>query len=86
MISQIPVPKSNWASEILPKYSEPRWRIMTQMDLQSFKAILHLIQNNPIFQNHSSFSQTSVEIQLKLALFKLGHDGNTSGFVPGNNQ
>ncbi len=86
MISRISVPKSNWASEILPKYSEPRWRVMTRMDPQSFKAILHLIQDNPIFQNRSSSPQAPVEIQLKVALFKLGHDGSASGFVPGSNQ
>ena len=56
---------------------------MTRMDPQSFEAILHLIQDNPIFQNRSSSPQAPVEIQLKLALFKLGHDGSASGFVPG---
>lgn len=54
MIPRISVPKSNWVSEILPQYSEPRWRVMTRIDSRSFKAILHLIQDNPIFQNLSS--------------------------------
>lgn len=59
---------------------------MTRMDPRSFKAILHLIQDNPIFQSLSLSPQAPVEIQLKLALFKLGHDGSASGFVPGSNQ
>ena len=59
---------------------------MTQIDPHSFKAILYLIQDNPIFQNCSSSPQAPVEIQLKLALFTLGHDGTASGFVLGSNQ
>ena len=45
---------------------------MNRMDPLSFEAILHLIQDNPIFQNWSSSPQAPVEIQLKLALFKVG--------------
>ena len=56
------------------------------MDPESFKFILSLIENHPIFFNRSTCPQASVKSQLKVALYKLAHDGSASGFVPSSAQ
>lgn len=48
---QLPVLKSNWANYILPQYSKDYWKTITWMDSQSFKYILALLKDNPIFYN-----------------------------------
>lgn len=53
--------------------------------LASFKEILHLIQDNSIFQNCLSSPQTVLNIQLRLASFQLGHNRSVSKFVHGTN-
>ena len=50
------------------------------MNPQSFKYILALLKENPIFYNKSTFSQAPVDQQLKLALYKLANDGSASVF------
>lgn len=56
------------------------------MDPKSFKFILSLIKDHPIFYNRSTCLQASVESQLKVNLYKLAHDGSASGFVPSSAQ
>ena len=85
MYPRLPVPKSNWANHILPQYSEDRWRTVTRMDPQSFKYILALLKDNPIFYNKSTSPQASIDQQLKLALYKLTNDGSASGFRHSSN-
>lgn len=49
--SRIPVPKSNWASNVLPLLSNTRFQMATRMDRSSFEYICQRIQDDPIFQN-----------------------------------
>ncbi len=80
MYPRLPVPKSNWTNHILPQYSEDRWRTVTRIDPESFKHIIALLKNNPIFYNKSTFLQTPVDQQFKLALYKLTNGGSARGF------
>ena len=57
-----------------------------RMDPQSFRYILNLIKDNRIFKNDSINQQASVSSQLKIALYKLAHDGSGSGFKPSSSQ
>lgn len=61
MYPRLPVLKSNWANHILPHYSEDCWRTVTRMDSQSFKYILALFKDNPIFYNKSTSPQAPVD-------------------------
>lgn len=81
-----PVPKSNWAAQVLPQYSEERWRTFTRMEPTSFQFVLDLIKDNHIFTNKSNCEQDLVSSQLKIALYKLAHDGSGSGYVPASGQ
>ena len=80
------VPKSDWARNILPKYSDIRWRSFARMSPESFRHILGLISNNPLFYNNANPQQTPIETQLKIALWRLGNDGSASGFRPSASQ
>ena len=44
----------------------------------TFDKILHKISNHPIFFNNSNNPQMSVEDQLAITLYRLGHDGNAA--------
>ena len=85
MYPRLPVPKSNWTNHILPQYSEDCWRTVTRMEPQSFKYILALLKDNPIFYHKSTSRQAPVDQQLKLALYKLANDGSASGFRHSSN-
>ncbi len=50
------------------------------MDSESFKHILALLKDNPIFYNKSTSPQAKMDQQFKLALYKLANDGIASGF------
>jgi hypothetical protein len=43
-----------------------------------FSTILQLIENHPIFLNHSNNRQTPVEQQLAVTLYRMGHFGNAA--------
>ena len=43
-----------------------------------FYAILQLIENHPVFLNHSNHAQTAVEQQLAVTLYWMGHCGNAA--------
>ena len=55
------------------------------MDSQSFKYMLVLLKDNPIFYNKLTSLQAPVDQQLKLALYKLANDGSASGFRHSSN-
>lgn len=74
------VPKSNWSSYILPQYADFRWRSFSRMNPASFQQILLLVEGDPTFSNISTSAQAPVDAQLKLALWKLSHNGSASGF------
>ena len=42
--------------------------------------------NNLVFYNNSTYQQAPVETQLKIALWKLAHDGSASSFCPSASQ
>lgn len=50
------------------------------MNPQSFRYILALLKNNPIFYNKSTSPQAPVDQQLKLVLYKLANNGSACGF------
>ena len=83
MKPRIAVPKSDQASYILSQYADARWRIFTRMNPEY---IVRLISNNLVFHNNSTSQQAPVESQLKIALWKLAHDGSASGFRPSASQ
>ena len=74
------IPKSTWATNILPRLSDTRFRRVLRMDRHSFQHVLQLIQTDPIFENESNISQAPVEDQLHYALYKLGHDGSLASY------
>ena len=75
------IPKSNWATNVLPFLSDIRFRVAVRMDRQSLQHISRLIQNDPVFLNRSNCEQAPIDQQLQCALYKLGHDGNASSFI-----
>ena len=80
------VPKSNWAINILPQYSEDRWRSFSRMSPRSFKHILCLISGNSVFYNNSTCQQAPIEAQFKIALWRLSQNGSASGYRPSASQ
>lgn len=77
---RITIPKSTWATNILPRLSDTRFRRVLRTDRHSFQHVLRLIQTNPIFENESNISQAPVEDQLHYGLYKLGHDGSLASY------
>ena len=86
MEPRVRVPKSDWARDILPQYSDTRWRSFARISPESFRHILGLISNNSIFYNNANPQQTPIETQLKIALWKLANNGSVSGFRPSASQ
>ena len=48
------VPKSDWTLYIFSQYDSNCWRVSPYIDPESFKFILSLIENYPIFSNQST--------------------------------
>ena len=71
--------KSNWATSVLPSYTDEKWRTVMRVDPMSFEFIAHLICDNPIFSNESKIPQAPIDEQLKLALYRLAYDGSGVG-------
>ncbi|KAF7290716.1 hypothetical protein MIND_01312300 [Mycena indigotica] len=44
----------------------------------TFDKLLHKIKNHPIFYNDSNSPQKPVDVQLAVALYQFGHDGNAA--------
>jgi hypothetical protein len=55
-----------------------RFVSMLRVTPQIFNVILTLIEDHPIFVNHSNLGQTPVERQLAITLYRLGHCGNAA--------
>ncbi len=83
---RVMVPKSDWATTILPQYSDSRWRSFSRMSPESFKHIASLIEGNNVFHNNSTSQQASIKTQLKIALWRLANDGSSSGYRPSASQ
>ncbi len=81
MYSRLFVLKSNWASFVLSKLSDTRFRKYVRMNRDSVKHVVQLISKNSMFQNKFICMQTSVENQIKYALYRLDHDENVSEFL-----
>jgi predicted DNA-binding protein YlxM (UPF0122 family) len=76
--SRVSVLKSNWASSILFKLSETRFRDYVRMSRHSLNSVVYLIKNDAVFQNQFTILQTSVINQLKYVLYRLDHDDSVS--------
>ena len=50
------------------------------MDPESFEFIIDLIKDCSIFHNQFTFLEALIKEQLKVALYKLAHNSNASGF------
>jgi hypothetical protein len=77
-----PVPKSGnmhiaWIYAEDPK-DHNRFQGMFRVSPLVFQVILELIQDHKVFQNNSNTPQTPVDIQLAVALYRLGHYGNAA--------
>lgn len=81
LLSRNAIPKSNWATNVLPFLSDIRFRVAVWMDGQSLQHISRLIENDPVFLNQSNCKQAPVDQQLQCTLYKLGHDSNASSFI-----
>ena len=81
LFPRTPIPKSNWAFDILPFLSNLRFRVALWIDRHSFQYICQLIRNDPVFSNQSNCKQTPVNQQLQCALYKLRHDGSASSYI-----
>lgn len=76
-----PVPKSNVLVLLLNRFKDEKFRSFARMNRSSFRAVYRLLCDDPIFTNNSNNPQAPVESQLLYALYKLGHEGNASGFL-----
>ena len=61
------IPKSNWATSVLPNLSDSRFRTSVRMDRHSFHHVLQMIEDDPVFQNNFHNSQDLIASQLHYA-------------------
>ncbi|CAG8849468.1 16980_t:CDS:1, partial [Racocetra persica] len=67
------VSKSNdWVQNCLFNYNESEFRKMLRMDKKTFWTLVEKIQYHPVFYSNSNNLQTNVELQLAVALNRLG--------------
>lgn len=57
------IPKSNWATNVLPFLLNTRFQVAFRIDRHNFQYISRLIQNDPLFINQSNCDQAPVEQQ-----------------------
>ncbi len=81
LYSRLFVFKFNWISFVLSKLFDTRLRQYVQMNKDSVKHVVRLINKNSMFQNKFICIQTSVESQIKYAFYRLDHDENVSKFL-----
>jgi hypothetical protein len=55
-----------------------RFRQNLQVSASTFDSLLKMIETHPIFLNNSNISQRSVSMQLAIAMFWFGHNGNAA--------
>ncbi|CAG8547755.1 14107_t:CDS:1, partial [Cetraspora pellucida] len=67
------VPKSNdWVQNCLFNYNETEFRKTLRMDKKTFWILVEKIQYHSVFYSNSNNFQTNVELQLAVALNRLG--------------
>lgn len=71
------IPKSlQWVTDVMPSYSDARFKIEVRVTRATFGFILNAIQDNRIFQSHGNVPQAPVARQLQVALYRFGAHGN----------
>jgi hypothetical protein len=70
------IPKNRSIVISILDYPDRQFRDIVRMDKLSFKVVVDLINNHPIFHNNSRHKQADVWIQLMVGLQRLGCDGN----------
>jgi len=76
-----PVPKCSQLYLVLVEFKANDWkrfRLNLRVSPSTFDELVGYIQDHPIFQNRSNCPQYPIEIQLAIALFRFGHDGNAA--------
>lgn len=79
--SATPVPKSSQLYLVLVEFKadKPRnFRLNLRVSPSTFDRLVERIEDHPIFYNRSNSMQFPVEIQLAIALYRFGHDGNAA--------
>ena len=73
------VPKSKeFLQVVLPVLDESRWRQEIRMSKEAFKTLAQHLSQHKVFFNKAFLSQRPVELQLMVALYRLGGDGGSS--------
>lgn len=55
-----------------------RFRRNLHVSPDTFDELVARVETHPVFSNKSNLAQTPVEIQLAIALYRFGHDGNAA--------
>lgn len=74
-----PIPKLSQLHLVLVDYREdnPRgFRRNLRVSPPTFDSLVEYIKDHTVFHNRSNVQQFPVEVQLAIALFRFGHDGN----------
>lgn len=58
----------------------PAFKRILRLSPESFDFVKSMIEVHPVFKHKGKRRQMSVEVQLKIALMRLGHDGSLTGF------
>ena len=58
--------------------NEDDWRQEARMSRESFKIIRDMIKDDEVFQNNSNVDQAPIEVQLLVALYRFGMNGNAA--------
>ncbi|KAJ7164565.1 hypothetical protein C8R43DRAFT_878816 [Mycena crocata] len=75
------VAKASQLHLVLVEFKEDdpkRFRRNLRVSPETFDALVTCIETHPIFSNNSHHPQTPAYIQLAIALFRFGHDGNAA--------
>jgi hypothetical protein len=70
------LPKSNELRRFMNRWNDRQFRQLTRVTKPTFAIILELICDHPVFSNESNNQQEAVEVQLQVALARLGCNGN----------
>lgn len=72
------VPKSeHWLKNVLVNFDDGRMRQMIRINKDEFDHILELIKSDPVFHNARCVSQLPINLQLQIALFRFGGNGDS---------
>ncbi|XP_036320419.1 uncharacterized protein LOC118734927 [Rhagoletis pomonella] len=74
------IPKSlEWQRNVLKNIDDGRFSQMIRVKPEELRYIVELIKQDEVFNTSSSATQLSIELQLKIVLFRLGSSGD--GFL-----